>query len=61
MTTSTNFREAFLQLEWINNKLQSNEVIDIEKIVSMQEEAKKLYDYCNKLLLKTEKKLDIDK
>ena len=58
MTWVDNFRDAFLKLSEINKLLQSSEIVDVEKIISMQLEAKKLYEYCDKLLLKTEDKIN---
>lgn len=50
------FKDAFLRLEEIEKLLQSNELLDIDEIVALQQEAKKLYDECTKQLKKVEAK-----
>ena len=48
------FEEAYKRLKEINDMLKDEELIDIDKIVSLQKEAKQLYDFCEKELKKVE-------
>ncbi len=42
-----NFKEAYLRLQEIHEMLQSDDFMDIEQIISLQEEAKKCYELCH--------------
>lgn len=46
------FKEAYLRLQEIHQMLQNNDMIDIEEIMRLQEEAKACYDLCQKMLMK---------
>lgn len=52
-----NFTEAYQRLEEINTLLQSREIIDIEQLLKLQEEAKSCYELCQSLLKKAETQL----
>ena len=47
------FEEAYKQLEAIYTQLQSKELVDIDRIVTLQKEATRLYDFCKKTLAST--------
>lgn len=49
-----NFKQAYLRLQEIHQLLKSEELIDIDMIISFQKEAKECYDICNTLLQKTQ-------
>lgn len=51
------FKEAYLRLQEIHELLQTAEMIDVEEIVKLQEEAKVCYDLCQSILKKTEKRV----
>ncbi len=44
------FSEAYLRLQEIHQMLQSSEMIDVEVLIKLQEEAKICYDICQSLL-----------
>ena len=48
-----NFKEAYLRLQEIHQLLQSQEIIDIEELMKLQDEAKACYELCQSLLKKT--------
>ncbi len=48
------FEQAYTRLKEINDTLQTSEVIDVEKIIALQKEAKELYEYLDKVLKKAE-------
>ncbi len=47
------FTEAYHRLQEIHQMLQSSDVIDVEELVKLQEEAKVCYDLCQSMLQKT--------
>lgn len=47
------FTEAYLRLQEIHQMLQSSEMIDVEALVKLQEEAKICYELCQSILQKT--------
>lgn len=47
------FKEAYLRLQEIHQMLQTSDMIDIEEIVRLQEEAKACYELCTTLLQKS--------
>ena len=47
------FTEAYLRLQEIHQMLQSSDMIDVEALVKLQEEAKSCYDLCQSILEKT--------
>jgi hypothetical protein len=47
------FTEAYLRLQEIHQLLQSSEMIDVELLVKLQEEAKGCYELCQSILEKT--------
>lgn len=53
MSTLT-FEQAYTRLKEIHDMLQSSNVIDIEKIITLQKEAKALYEQLDGMLKKTE-------
>lgn len=46
------FKEAYERLQEIHVLLQSDEMIDIDDLILLQEEAKKCYDICHEKLKK---------
>lgn len=40
------FEQAYQQLQEIYETLQSDEVVDVDRIMKLQKEAKKLYEIC---------------
>lgn len=53
------FKQAFMRLQEINQLLKSDELIDVSEIIELQQEAKYLYDFCNKELEKIPSKDDL--
>ena len=51
------FVKSFTRLQEIHTELQHNSLVDISQIMQLQEEAKKMYEYCNKQLHKVENDL----
>ena len=49
-----NFKEAYTRLEEIYKLLQSEQIMDIDEIIVLQNEAKKCYDLCQSMLKKAE-------
>lgn len=49
-----NFKEAYIRLQEIQSMLQSDELIDLEEVLALHQEAKKCYELCAQLLLKAE-------
>lgn len=47
------FKEAYLRLQEIHQMLQTSDMIDIEEIVRLQEEAKACYELCTTMLQKS--------
>ena len=54
MTEKISFEKAYKRLKEVNELLKSDEIIDVNVILKLQKEAKKMYDFCKKEL----KKLD---
>ncbi len=46
------FGEMYQRLQDIADRLKSSEIIDVDEILQLQEEAKKLYENLNELLKK---------
>ncbi len=55
-----NFKESYNRLKEIKDILQSDEIIDIDKINKLQKEAKKLYEECQNILQNTTPKQSKD-
>ncbi len=49
-----NFEQAYLRLKEIHEMLETNELMDIEKIIALQKEAKELYEQLDHMLKKAE-------
>ncbi|NCQ82729.1 exodeoxyribonuclease VII small subunit [bacterium] len=47
------FEQAYKELEQIYAQLQSPELVDIDRIVQLQQEATRLYDFCKTKLAST--------
>ena len=47
------FAEAYKRLQEIHELLQSEELIDVQQIITLQDEAKKCYELCQSQLKKT--------
>lgn len=45
------FKTAYLRLEEIVKYIKTNQVIDIEELLRMQEESKELYEYLQTCLI----------
>jgi len=56
-----NFENAYNRLKEINAILQSGQLLDIQKIIELQKEAKELYEFCNKTIIKSEMTVNSDK
>jgi len=48
------FTQAYTRLQEIHELLQSDELIDIDDIIKLQEEAKACYDLCQEKMMKSE-------
>lgn len=46
------FKEAYLRLQEIHQMLQSAEMIDVEELLKLQDEAKICYELCQSILKK---------
>jgi len=49
-----NFKTSFLRLREIQEKLEDEEIIDVDELIELQKEAKELYEFCESKI----KKLD---
>lgn len=49
-----NFKTSFLRLREIQEKLETEEIIDVDELINLQKEAKELYEFCESKI----KKLD---
>jgi len=61
MATKKIFKSSYERLQEISNQLDREEVIDVDELIKLQEEAKKLYTFCNSKLKDLDKKLDSNK
>lgn len=52
------FEQAYTRLREIHDMLQTSEVIDVEKIIALQKEAKGLYEHLDQVLKKVEEDKD---
>lgn len=48
------FEQAYHRLKEIHEMLETNELMDIEKIITLQKEAKELYEQLDHMLKKAE-------
>jgi len=55
-----NFKQAFERLKQISDILDKEEIIDVDNLIKLQEEAKKLYLFCNSKLQELDEKIDIN-
>lgn len=53
------FEQAYKRLEEIYQLCMSSQVIDVDKMIALQEEAKTCYDLCQKTLTKTQEQLAV--
>lgn len=58
MTNKQTFKESYERLSEISELLDKDEVIDVDDLIKLQSEAKKLYNFCNSKLKTLDKKLD---
>lgn len=58
MSESITFKEAYERLKQIYEYLTKNEVVDVDELIKLQDEAEKLYKICK---LKIEKIDNVDK
>ncbi|MDP2090320.1 MAG: exodeoxyribonuclease VII small subunit [Candidatus Gracilibacteria bacterium] len=58
MATKQNFKDSYNRLQEISNILDKEEVIDVDQLIKLQEEAKKLYNFCNSKLKELDDKID---
>ncbi len=58
MATKQNFKDSYKRLQEISDILDKEEVIDVDQLIKLQEEAKKLYVFCDSKLKDLDKKLD---
>lgn len=61
MVVKKTFKNSYERLQEISNLLDNEEVIDVDELIKLQDEAKKLYTYCNSKLKDLDKKLDSNK
>lgn len=52
-----NFKESYQRLMEISDLLDREEVIDVDELIELQAESKKLYDFCNSKLVILDEKL----
>jgi exodeoxyribonuclease VII small subunit len=55
------FKESYERLTEISELLDAQEIIDVDELIKLQDEAKKLYTFCNTKLQKLDKQLDDNK
>jgi hypothetical protein len=55
------FKESYERLSEISELLDAQEIIDVDELIKLQDEAKKLYIFCNTKLKKLDKQLDDNK
>lgn len=53
-----NFKDCYTRLLEISEILDAEEIIDVDELIKLQDEAKKLYDFCNSKLVLLDKKLE---
>jgi len=58
MVVKKTFKSSYERLQEISNLLDNEEVIDVDELIKLQDEAKKLYTFCNSKLKDLDKKLD---
>jgi exodeoxyribonuclease VII small subunit len=58
MKQGQTFKKSYERLAEISNIMDNEEVIDVDELIKYQEEAKKLYTYCNSKIKDLDKKLD---
>ncbi|MEA3387486.1 MAG: exodeoxyribonuclease VII small subunit [Patescibacteria group bacterium] len=58
MVDKKTFKSSYERLQEISNLLDNEEVIDVDELIKLQDEAKKLYTFCNSKLKDLDKKLD---
>ena len=58
MTPKKTFKESYERLQKISTILDNEEVIDVDELIKLQDEAKKLYVFCNTKLKDLDKKLN---
>lgn len=58
MVAKKTFKSSYERLQEISNLLDNEEVIDVDELIKLQDEAKKLYTFCNSKLKDLDKKLD---
>lgn len=56
----TNFKEAFIRLKEIQTELEKEEIIDVDKLIELQKEAKELYEFCESKIKKLDESFKID-
>ena len=56
--TKKNFKESYERLSEISDILDKEEVIDVDDLIKLQDESKKLYKFCNSKLKILDEKLD---
>lgn len=54
------FEQAYTRLREIHDMLQTSDVIDVEKIIALQKEAKELYTLLDTILKKVEEQKNND-
>lgn len=58
MATKQNFKDSYVRLQEISDILDKEEVIDVDQLIKLQDEARKLYTFCDSKLKELDKKLD---
>lgn len=58
MAAKKTFKESYERLMEISNLLDKQEIIDVDELIKLQDEAKKLYTFCSGKLKKLDEKLD---
>lgn len=52
------FEKAFSRLKELSEILEKEEIIDVDKLIEYQNEAKKLQEFCRKKIKKSEEQLN---
>lgn len=58
MAEKKTFKESFERLKEISELLDKDEVIDVDKLIEVQQEAKELYKFCGEKLESVSAKLE---
>jgi hypothetical protein len=54
----TDFKTAFIRLRQIQQDLEREEIIDVDKLIELQKEAKELYEFCDSKIKKLDENIN---